>query len=455
MTRRCTLPARTYGTRDTDWRYAPMLNTTRGTLAPEQEQLAKAIIDAAGTAAAWGFGRAASLAKLRAHPERLALFLSGRETEITPVNLEVWPSLTCNARCAACPYIRNLARREADRAAGNALLMSLGLYRKLAHEFRAVGGLSVNLTGGGEPTLHPELPEFGRIAREAGLDWGLFSNGYALTPRTVDALLVNAPTWIRLSINSWSPDSHDRVYRLGPGAYETVRNNLVYLAAHAPTTTAVGIGYIFRAMPASALRAHLAGIAGFVQSVVREAKRLDYVAVRPSVLYYADGDPLPTQPLAEQFRHIPAVCDDVLRTVCADLGVALVLNSDGFEALANRTPPGPCLATPWATSATEAGRLYLLSEANGSPHPKLAQLSYGRITEDQGFADIWNSEGRRKLSAEFADGARSAPALHKLSGLDGALRALRDGFGVVHPETARRVAAALEPLPKPEHWTFI
>src|SRR5438105_2608998 len=93
----------------------------------------------------WGYMDATS--KVLAHQERLALFLSGSEDDITPANIEIWPSLTCTARCHSCPYIRNGARRVADRNIDHVFLMPIELWQRLAAEFSAAGGLSVTFTG--------------------------------------------------------------------------------------------------------------------------------------------------------------------------------------------------------------------------------------------------------------------------------------------------------------------
>src|SRR6476660_3253081 len=154
----------------------------------------------------WGCMDATS--KVVAHQERLALFLSGSEDDITPANIEIWPSLTCTARCHSCPYIGNGARRVADRNIDDVFLMPIGLWQRLAAEFSAAGGLSVTFTGGGEPTVNKNLGRFAAIARRFGLEWGLYSNGASLTPAIIDELLSYNPTFIRVSINSGSPAAH-------------------------------------------------------------------------------------------------------------------------------------------------------------------------------------------------------------------------------------------------------
>jgi pyruvate-formate lyase-activating enzyme len=401
------------------------------------------------TRASWGYLDA--VPKLRAHPERMAQFMAGKDDRITPVNLEAWPSLTCNARCPGCPYRRNLARKVADATTDSKFFMPLELWSKIAQEFKQVGGLSVTLTGGGEPTENPQLPEFGRIARQEGLYWGLYTNGYQLKPALVDRVLEHGPEYVRVSVNSWSPTSHDQVYHLGLDAYAQVQENLAYLAQHAPSTTTIGIGYVLDHV----LPEQLAGMADFITSVVRQSNRLDYAAIRPSVLYYANGVPLKRQPRAERFASVPDLCRHSLSPVCDSCGVSLQVNDRGFQAIAEFQAPSSCLATQWATSATQAGQLYLLSEANGSPEGSLAELCYGDVSGTTTFTQAWFSDARKRLSREFANGERLTPVWHKLSGIDEVLKALRCSIGIVDQEVADEVAKQFAASPRAAHWMFI
>lgn len=400
---------------------------------------------------ATGWGVADAIRKVSSHGERLALFLQGLENEIVPANAEIWPSLSCNARCVNCPYARNQARHDADRPGAPSFQMSLALWKELAPQLSHAGILSVTFTGGGEPTLHPSIGEFGSIARENGLAWGLFTNGYELNPSTAIAVLQGAPEFVRVSVNSWSSASHERLYHLGSDAYERILSNTIDLARRAPQSTAVGLGYVLDHATAEQAR----GIAEYVKRIARTAGRLDYVAFRPSVLYYRNGEPVPRQPHPELFAEIGAIVRQELAGVCKDEGVSLQVNDAGFTALAGELPPSGCIATQWATSATETGQLYLMSEANGSPLPRLAELAYGQAGFQASFERCWRGPARRRLSDEFARGERLAPAWHKLIGIDGALRELRAEFGIVSSRTAREVQSALDDLPKVPHWKFI
>lgn len=124
--------------------------------------------------------------KLLAHGERLSDFLSGRK--IVPVNVEVSPCHTCNATCDWCFYSgTHLGFKKGS-------LMEERIATNLIKEMSEIGVRAITWTGGGEPTLHPEFPQFVRYSREVGLSQGLFTNAL-LSPRYDPSLF----DWIRVS----------------------------------------------------------------------------------------------------------------------------------------------------------------------------------------------------------------------------------------------------------------
>lgn len=402
--------------------------------------------------APWGYMDATS--KIAAHQERLSLFLSGSEDDITPANLEIWPSLTCTARCHSCPYIRNGARRTADRDLDQNYLMPVELWRRLAAEFSAAGGLSVTFTGGGEPTVNKSLSRFAAIAREFGMEWGLYTNGASLTPAIIDELLSYGPTFIRVSINSGSAAAHHALYRLGTEAYGHIQKMVSHMLRRARSgSSSIGLGYIMtRADPSE-----LAGISEFcVELAATSGRPIDYIAIRPALTYYdRSGKPVPVQPRARDFGDIPNRCREMLAEVCEKIGTKLQISDRAFDALANARQSELCFATQWATSSTERGDLYLLSEANGGTSKEFRQLCYGTLAEDASFGKLWRSPHRRRLSQEFSRGERHPPVWHKLAELSLALEAIRRSVGILDGPTARQVSALLSAGSKPPHWKFI
>jgi MoaA/NifB/PqqE/SkfB family radical SAM enzyme len=112
-------------------------------------------------------------------------FLEGKK--IYPINIEVSPCHTCNATCPWCFYAGTHGKLKSST-----LDKSVGI--QLIEDLAYVGTKAITWTGGGEPSLHPDFPEFTRHAHESGLEQGLFTNGL-LMPRYDPSLFK----WIRVS----------------------------------------------------------------------------------------------------------------------------------------------------------------------------------------------------------------------------------------------------------------
>jgi hypothetical protein len=161
------------------------------------------------------------------------------------------------------------------------------------------------------------------------------------------------------------------------------------------------------------------------------------------------------QQRAHEFSDVPVRCREMLAGTCDKIGTKLEISDRAFEALANARESATCAATQWATSSTETGALYLLSEANGGTSRELRQLCYGTLATRMSFGELWRSPHRRRLSQEFSRGVRRPPAWHKLAELSIALESIRRSIGILNPLTARQVSALLSANPKPPHWKFI
>lgn len=120
-----------------------------------------------------------------ASDERFHKFLRGEK--VYPINIEVSPSHTCQAKCPWCFY------------AGTHIKKSIGMMDKtilttLIKDLAALGVKALTWTGGGEPTLHPDFPEMVKLTHSLGMKQGLFTN--ALAKPEYDPLLFE---WIRVS----------------------------------------------------------------------------------------------------------------------------------------------------------------------------------------------------------------------------------------------------------------
>ena len=124
---------------------------------------------------------------------------------IIPTEIQVDPEAFCNDNCEFCSY------RKED-GYNNQMLQLLGENAKPSTDNKAIGRPSIEsripdkilldipyqmvdagipaieITGGGEPTLHPKFKEFYQACGECGLDIGLVTNGSRLTDEIISMI---------------------------------------------------------------------------------------------------------------------------------------------------------------------------------------------------------------------------------------------------------------------------
>lgn len=118
-----------------------------------------------------------------------------------PIVLHIMPTELCNLKCVFC----SVAQRGAEGKLCPDLMMEQ--IRSVIGALKPMGLKAVILSGGGEPTIYPQINELLEYLHSEGLEIGMITNGTTLSerikPENFDLL-----TWIRISINSldYRPD---------------------------------------------------------------------------------------------------------------------------------------------------------------------------------------------------------------------------------------------------------
>lgn len=135
-----------------------------------------------------------------------------------PLMAVVYPSYVCNHNCQGCSY-QELNRKE------NVFLDPQN-FVKLLKSLRCLGVKSIELAGGGEPTLHPKFGELAKRAAKEEFELGLLTNGSLLSGRIAD-LVVDHFTYIRVNIDASDERVYNQIHR-PPEIYgfQTVLKNL-------------------------------------------------------------------------------------------------------------------------------------------------------------------------------------------------------------------------------------
>jgi MoaA/NifB/PqqE/SkfB family radical SAM enzyme len=125
--------------------------------------------------------------KLLKHMDRLIDLQEGKRPK--PVMFHMSPCNPCNLTCSFCCFA-NRAMKE---------MLTVEQMKSAIDQFHALGVTGMEFTGGGEPTLHPNLDEIIEYAYNKGLKMGICTNGSKLKKIKNWHMM----SWVRLGMYSW------------------------------------------------------------------------------------------------------------------------------------------------------------------------------------------------------------------------------------------------------------
>lgn len=117
---------------------------------------------------------------------------------------------------------------------------------KLLDEFKELGVLAVQYTGGGESTLHASHEEVYRKTLSLGLRASLVSNGDSWG-QTLATEILPQFDWVRISVDAGTPESYAKTRGISPKRWDRVWTHIYQLASTIKKTgspTTLGIGFV-------------------------------------------------------------------------------------------------------------------------------------------------------------------------------------------------------------------
>lgn len=164
---------------------------------------------------------------------------------VYPRLLQLDPVAGCNHSCPFC-YYRAQSDEEANANFNEADIVSFDNIVEILSDAREMGIKAVELTGGGEPALHPKFLDITRTIHDMGFDLGLITNGTGKNfrnklPEMVEQL--KRAEWVRFSING-GIETHKVVHRGRKDDYEVVLESVRALCDAKSSDMKVGISFI-------------------------------------------------------------------------------------------------------------------------------------------------------------------------------------------------------------------
>lgn len=122
-----------------------------------------------------------------------------RGEPIMPVTCEIDLSNKCQLDCNFCMY-KHFRK-------SNSMFLDWILYIRLIKSLVSIGAKSVTFTGGGEPTMYPYFNKATDIARLAGLELGLITNGVNLS-KIQDLSIFK---FVRVSLDAATSETYEKI----------------------------------------------------------------------------------------------------------------------------------------------------------------------------------------------------------------------------------------------------
>jgi len=308
--------------------------------------------------------------KLFGHLDRLAQLQAGLRPP--PVNVEVDLSNRCNLGCAGCHFahVHSRGRHAGMPAPGyqpTGDLMDRDLALALPGILKAAGVRSVTWTGGGEPTLYPDLAGVLKATRRAGLDQGIYTNGALLDEETAQTIKRTCQ-WVYVSLDYADRES----YALGKqsDAFDAACAGVKMLTGSGAT---LGVGFLLGPQNWQ-----------YATDMVHLGRELgaDYIQFRPMVMV----DPETPGVVNEDtgwVRH----CLAGIRAAGLDRVEGVIVDASRFEMYAGWRDHGydACWWCSMQAVITPDGRVWACVNRRGRPAALLGDLG------EWEFGTLWNN----------------------------------------------------------------
>lgn len=174
--------------------------------------------------------------KILHHPERIAALKRGEQ--IVPTQIQMTLSATCNASCSFCAYRLDGYSSNQLFTLGSELsayghnnpkrIMPYEKAIEVLDDCAEMGVRAIQMTGSGEPTVHPRHIEIFNAVIDRGMDLSLVSNGMIFRDGLIPVLLK--AKWVRFSFDAGNKETYSQIRVTSLDTMDRVLANVKKLA---------------------------------------------------------------------------------------------------------------------------------------------------------------------------------------------------------------------------------
>lgn len=296
--------------------------------------------------------------KIISHADKITQLLNGKIP--APVRVVLEPTNLCNHNCCFCFY--------SDFRTDNKVYLSREKLFELAEDFKKMDVKSVSLVGGGEPMIHPAIYDLIRWLHENNILISITTNGSSFKDSEIDTV-VRASTYIRVSLNAASAQTHDLIHSPKSSQFERIIGNIEKLRKYRDKIGANMLIGIKNAI----LDKNFHEIEDMV--ALGEKLKVDYIMFAAIV-----GESLTSR----------QIIDDAKEKIEALKHKTPVLLFHSFYKKPKKTPK--CISNPLIGTVSANGDMYLCGFMDHSD----GMYRVGNINENR-FINLWGSEKHYKV----------------------------------------------------------
>lgn len=145
--------------------------------------------------------------KVLQHMDRIAAIDSDKPA--APVNVEIDLTNRCQLACTGCHFAYTHSRGPFTIAgarpwhADTGDVMDEGLAKSMISQFGSTGVRSITFTGGGEPTLHPQITLLAAAIKSQNIDLGMYTNAVHVNSEMAKTF-GRTMKWVYVSLDAGS-----------------------------------------------------------------------------------------------------------------------------------------------------------------------------------------------------------------------------------------------------------
>lgn len=342
--------------------------------------------------------------KILGHLDKLALLQSNPD-QVGPITVEFHPTNQCNHGCPDCTFaISDSSRRKSEIGQAE---FNIKLLPQLIDDLRKLGVKGIDISGGGEPTMHPKLATIISAFRQGGFDVGLVTNGSRLLSRTDakqkkakklrQSILENC-TWCRISVDAGSQAIYEKMHGQLPSVDFPHLVNAIKVIADEKmkTKSKTTLGVSFLLTPDNFL--------DLIKSICifRDIPGIDYFQIKPIVIAPAERVNKPNMifwdrrlfdalVVAKVYENPPSFKIYTLGFKFIDM---LLMGGKGL-------PFSRCWGYPFYPTVAADGSILVCCHMLNNLFDGKSIGVYDKVTKEKSFLQIWKETDRAEKARQI------------------------------------------------------